>query len=160
MSRLENKKETIEVATRFHEIWREGRKTYNGSYEPKWKKIRKDLNFIESAIPSKTVRISEEGVEVDIANTDFMDLPFDYQEENLLAAEVVVNLLKNKKALTIYEIEQFSSVVHDEWLKRNTWAKGGNLDAPYNMLPEEEKAKDRIQVITGMEAMRISRRTR
>ena len=160
MSRLENKKEIVSLASRFHEDWRAPRKKSDGSYEPRWKKIKKDQEFIKLAEESETIKITENGVEVDIANMSFIELPFDYQEENLLAAEVVVNLLKDKKVLTSDEIEQLASIVHDEWLKRNDWAKGGELDVAYEELPEEEKAKDRVQITTGMEIMKIAKRSR
>lgn len=160
MSRLENKKEIVALASRFHEDWRKPRLREDGSYEPRWKKIKKDEEFIRNAVPCDTVRVTADGVEVDIANTSFEDLPFDYQEENLLAAEVVVNLLQGKKKLSAEEIEQLSSIVHDEWLKRNTWAAGGELDVPYKDLPEVEKAKDRVQVLTGMEVMKVAKHIR
>jgi len=160
MTRLEKKEEIIALASRLHEDWRKPRSKEDGTYEPRWKKIKKDENFIKKVKNSDTVRVSPEGVEVDIANTSFIDLPFDYQEENLLAAEVVVKLLDQKRALSPTEIEELSSVVHDEWLKRNDWAKGGELDVPYKDLPEVEKAKDRVQVLTGMEVMKIPTRNR
>lgn len=160
MSRLDNKKEIISLASQLHEIWRKPRLKEDGTYEPRWKKIRKDIKFIESAVNSDTLRVTKEGVEVDIANTSFIDLPFDYQEENLLAAEVVVNILKGKKCLTTKEIEELSDIVHEEWLKRNTWAKGGELDVPYKELPEVEKAKDRVQVLAGIEMLEIPTKKR
>lgn len=160
MSRLESKKEIVALASRFHEDWRKPRLKEDGTYEPRWKRIKKDKEFIANAVNSDTVRVTADGVEVDIANTSFEDLPFDYQEENLLAAEVVVNLLKGKKKLSAEEIEELSSIVHDEWLKRNTWAAGGELDVPYKDLPEDEKAKDRVQVLAGMEVMKITKNIR
>ena len=156
MSRNELKKEIIDLASRFHEDWRKSRLKEDGTYEPRWKKIKKDEKFIANAKNSDTVRVTSDGVEVDIANTSFIDLPFDYQEENLLAAEVVIKILLNqKKSLTPDEIERLSSIVHDEWLKRNEWAKGGELDVPYKDLPESEKAKDRVQVLAGIEVLKI-----
>ena len=160
MSRLENKEEIISLASRFHEDWRKPRLKEDGTYEPRWKKIKKDQKFIDNAKNSETVKVTADGVEVDIANTSFIDLPFDYQEENLLAAEVVVKLLAEKKSLSTAEIEELSSIVHDEWLERNTWAKDSELDVPYKDLPELEKAKDRVQVLIGMEVMKIPTRNR
>ena len=160
MSRLDKKEEIIALASRLHEDWRKPRLKDDGTYEPRWKKIKKDKEFIANSKPCDTIRITPDGVEVDIANTSFIDLPFDYQEENLLAAEVVVNILKDKKCLTAKEIEELSDIVHEEWLKRNTWAKGGELDIPYKELPEVEKAKDRVQVLSGMEVLGIPTKKR
>jgi hypothetical protein len=41
------------------------------------------------------------------------------------------------------QIEEISSIIHLKWLMMSPWAKGGNLDVPYNSLPEIEKEKDR-----------------
>ncbi len=45
--------------------------------------------------------------------------------------------------LTPAFIEQGSTIIHINWLERNSWAKGGELDKPYAQLPEPEKQKDR-----------------
>lgn len=41
--------------------------------------------------------------------------------------------------------EQVGDEIHNEWLKRNTWAKGGELDVPFAKLPQNEQRKDIIQ---------------
>jgi hypothetical protein len=142
----ENPKEQniLELGSAFHEEWREGRKQEDGSYEPRMK-ITKDEKWI-----------SENGTDqIDIANTLFENLPEDWQKENKVAAEVVMNEIfdakENDEKINEDFIENASSVVHEEWLKRNgDWAEE-EQKKPYIELSEEEKDKDRAQVIKGLE---------
>lgn len=132
-----------------HEAWRETRKTKDGSYEPRMKKT-KDQKYIDSHDGKN---------EVDIANLSFEELPSDWQFENLEAAKVAINqvydVVMNKSNITREQIEKMSSVVHDEWLKRNDWVyhpEYGNPDQakPYEELSPEEQAKDRVQIKEAM----------
>lgn len=132
-----------------HEAWRAGRKKEDGSFEPRIKKT-KDQDYI-NAHGGKT--------EVDIANLSFAELPSDWQFENLEAAKVAIeqvyDVVMNGAPITKEQIEGMSSVVHDEWLKRNDWvfdAQNGNPDQakPYEELSAEEKAKDRVQIKEAM----------
>lgn len=133
-----------------HEAWRAGRKREDGTYEPRIKKT-KDKAYI-SAHNGKN--------EVDIANLTFEELPIDWQYENLEAAKVAIaqtfDIIMSGKKITKEMIEEMSSVVHDEWLKRNDWVLSPEygdpvLARPYAELPEEEKAKDRVQIRQAME---------
>lgn len=146
----ENKKEEsiLELGSVFHEEWREVRKQEDGSYEPRMKET-KDEEWIEKHGTKK----------VDIANTFFEDLPEDWQKENKLAAEVVMNEIfsakKNNQKIDKDFIENASNIVHEEWLKRNgDWAEEGQKK-PYKELSEEEKEKDRAQVLKGLEILHI-----
>lgn len=128
-----------------HEAWRAPRKKEDGTFEPRMKKS-KDEEWNKAHGTD----------DVDIANCSFEELPSNWQFENLEAAKVPIELVydKTKKGeqLTPEEIDQMASVIHEEWLKRNDWVYDANygnptLAVPYNELPEEEKEKDRAQLI-------------
>jgi hypothetical protein len=136
---MEIKKEKFSeiLASKLHDVWRKPRKKADGTYnikikitkDPEWIKLHNNIN------------------EIDIANTNYEDLPSDWKKENLASAIIATNIIydaiKNKTKIDEVFIENASSIIHDEWLKRNTWSKGGELDVPYSKLPEIEKAKDR-----------------
>ena len=127
-----------------HENWRLTRKKDNGKYWPKLKKS-KDLEW-NNIHQSDTV---------DIANTPFSQLPSNLQKENYEAAYIVINLVYdkvlNEEPINNDELEQMGSIIHNEWLKRNTWvfdSEFGNakLALPYDKLPKEEQDKDKSQI--------------
>ena len=132
-----------------HEVWRAGRKLEDGTYEPRIKKT-KDQAYIDAHGGNN---------EVDIANLSFAELTSDWKFENLEAAKVAINqvydVMMGDTPVTKEQIEAMSSVVHDEWLKRNSWVfdpEYGNPDQakPYQELSAEEKAKDRNQIKEAM----------
>jgi hypothetical protein len=142
-------KEAIEslattVASRLHEDWRKTRLNEDGSYEPR----------VKSTSDQEWIASHGGADEVDIANTTFEALPTDWKAENAKAGEVVatelVLLQRNGVEVNPETVEMVASKVHDKWLERNNWAKGGELDVPYAELPEDEKAKDRDQVMIGL----------
>lgn len=128
------------LAYQLHDNWRQTRKKSDGSYEPRIKDT-KDQEWIKNN-GGKT--------QVDIANTIYTKLPSDWQAENKASAVVATDLLysaiEKNKALDKKFIEDSSNKIHIEWLKRNTYAKGGALDVPYSKLPEVEKEKDRAVI--------------
>jgi hypothetical protein len=71
------------------------------------------------------------------------------QQVRVVATELVTSH-RNSEVITPDKVEEIASIVHDKWLERNEWAKGGELDVPYEQLPEDEKAKDRDQVMIGL----------
>jgi len=128
------------IASELHEEWRKTRLLDDGNYDPRVKKT-KDEEWI--AVHG--------GVdEVDIANTPYVDLPADWQAENKAAAEVVVGILVGRNGevdLNDTEVRNATgSAIHSAWLERNSWATGGELDVPFDDLPEVEKSKDIDQV--------------
>lgn len=135
------------LASQYHEGWRASRAKEDGTYEPREKRT----------IDDKWIERQGTNV-VDIANTDFDDLPSDWQKENLDAASVAQGLLELGKKMQIdvtsdLFIERAASSIHDAWLSRHgneDWVKGGELDVPYSELPEEEKVKDRDQILTAV----------
>ena len=88
---------------------------------------------------------------VDIANTEFEDLPYNWQYENFEAAKVAVDLVYerviNWLEITPEMIEEMSKIVHEKRLERN-WIEWSfeNQRVDYEDLSEEEKGKDRIQI--------------
>jgi len=94
----EQRQELItKLANLMHEKWREARKKEDGAYEPRIKKTE-DILWTEKHDGKN---------EVDIANTDFGELPKDWQEENLLSAKVAVE-----------KIEEALYLIHDKCLFR------------------------------------------
>jgi hypothetical protein len=109
-----------------------------GNYEPRIK-TTKDEKWIEEHGSS----------EVDIANTDYVNLPEDWQAENKAAAAVVVGIMVENNGEVGLEGEQFYEIgekIHSAWLDRNEWAKGGELDVPFHELSPEEQDKDISQI--------------
>ena len=136
-----DKSEIIErVASVFHEKWRENRLIGNGKYKP----------MIEKSDDKEWNKKHWTDM-VDIANTEFEDLPSNRKHENLEAAKVAVNLvyekIVNKEKVDSKSIEEMSKIVHKKWLERNgvQWSFE-NQRFDYEELSEEEKAKDRIQI--------------
>lgn len=105
--------------------------------------------------------------DVDIANLSFEELPSNWQYENLEAARVAIeqvwkNLMFMEK-ITDEMVEKMASNVHDAWLSRNDWVydkEYGNPDQakPYEELSEEEKVKDREQIIQARQKVEAYQR--
>lgn len=135
------------LASKFHEQWRADRLQDDGTFEPREKQT-KDAAWIERTGSDV----------VDIANTDFTDLPKDWQAENANAASVVVDLLAARDGRVDLSDEptrnEVGDIVHTAWLARNEWARGGELDVPFADLSDTEQAKDINQVSTALEVFR------
>jgi hypothetical protein len=120
----------MNLASILHDAWRAPRKLEggDGTYGPRIKST------------SDTAWISRHGVDVcDIANTDFVDLPADWQAENLAAAESALRII-----LIHHDLESASAALHEDWMQRNPKAAWNAAQhVPYAELPEDEKAKDR-----------------
>lgn len=128
------------VASIFHERWRKNRLQNDGKYEPMIEKSEDEQWNMEHWIDV-----------VDIANTEFEDLPSNWKYENLEAAKIAVDLVYGKvvswEKINSEMIEELSKVVHQKWWERNgvLWSFE-NQRVDYEELLEEEKAKDRIQI--------------
>ena len=137
------------VASIFHEEWRKNRLQNDSKYEP----------MIEKSEDKE--RNNKYWTDlVDIANTKFEDLPSNWQYENLKVARVVIDLVYDKivagEEITPEMVEEMSSVVHEAWMKRKKKKKENrpHLFVPYSELPEEEKAKDRDQILQAIEIIK------
>ena len=133
-----------------HEEWRKG---YAAKPE------NRDENWVVKPRIKKTkdeAWIKEHGTdEVDIYYTPFKDLPSDKKWDNLAAAKEAIDLVFDTVMgweITQERIEEISSIVHENRMKRNSWEKDTRpeLFVPYSELPEEEKAKDRAQVLQAI----------
>ena len=127
-----------------HEAWRALRKREDGTFEPRIKKSK-----------DEAWNASHGTDEVDIANCSFEELPSNWQYENLEAARVAIELVYDKtisqEPITQEELEEMGSVIHEEWLKRNTWVYDPNYGDPklavsYLQLSKEEQDKDKAQI--------------
>ena len=85
----------------------------------------------------------------------FSQLSAASQKDNLEAAVAVIQLVYDKviagKRITKKELEQMAAIVHEEWLKRNSWVFDPNygkpeLAVPYTELSPEEQKKDLAQI--------------
>ena len=61
--------------------------------------------------------------------------------------------------ITNEELKEMASVVHDEWLKRNSWVYDPNygnplLAVPFSELSKEEQDKDIAQLIPAIEKVK------
>ena len=97
------------------------------------------------------VAIADDGkIYLDILNSSYSELSDDWKGENKFSAEVAMDeiykAIDNGATLDDDFIESASSVIHDKWMERNSWAKEQQpeLFVPYNELSEEEKEKDRV----------------
>ena len=133
------------IASLLHQDWQLTRLQEDGSFEPRIKGT-KDADWSAN---------HDGATELDIANTAYEDLPEDWKAENKAAGEVVSSLLESLGTdVNLQDPDQRTSVgnqIHDAWLSRNEWAKGGNLDVPFDDLPADEQAKDLNQMAIGLE---------
>jgi hypothetical protein len=137
------------LAVTFHELWLRTRRVVpdgalyaDGRLVPRIKPTT-DEAWIEQ----------HDGVDsVDIASEFMPDLPSDWKAENLAAAEVIDTLIQDFGGVDRIDLsdetvrEACGATVHDEWLKRNEYAKGSVLDVPFRELPVDEQAKDLVQL--------------
>lgn len=142
--RVEIAKQVAELASLLHDKWRASRKKEDGVFEPQIE-TTKDQTWIETHGTDQ----------VDITNTNYADLPKDWQGENKASAEVAINEVwiakTENKSLNEAFIEQVSHIIHQQWLERNgSWAPV-EQNKPYSELSDEEKDKDRAIVRKAIE---------
>lgn len=145
------------IASALHEDWRKTRLNADGTYEPRWKKV-KDIEFVKNLdlenMPSN-VRITNDVVEIDIANSTYDMLSEDWKAENKAAAEVVATIFEKEETIgRKMTRDEVGTIIHNEWLKRNDWVYNpeyGNpaLTVPFAELPADEQAKDIDQYKIG-----------
>lgn len=135
------------VAGQAHDDWR-----------AEWRRQNGDKPRIKQTTDANWSAMHAGASELDIAATAYADLPSDWQGENKLGAEVVVDeVLKaasNNRSFDAAFIEEAAAVVHAKWVERNgSWA-AAELKVPYVDLSEGEKEKDRIFVRRAIESFR------
>ena len=141
------------TASQLHKNWRKEFALNNGNETPRWKKI-KDIEFVasldESNLPA-TIRKQEDIWEIDIAHTPFEKLSSDWQYENMEAGKIVAGLVMRSKIENLSK-DEVGTIIHNEWLKRNEWAKDDPiLSLPFEKLPKDEQKKDIIQYAICLE---------
>jgi hypothetical protein len=97
-----------------------------------------------------------DGVEYDVANLDYNELPERVQESNVMlardACDAVISAVTDGRTIDSDFIEEAADEQHQQWVAENkAWAEP-RLLAPYNELDEATKQKDRDVVI---EAVRV-----
>lgn len=142
---LEIESEAVKaLASELHENWRKTRLKEDGSFEPRVKATKDEAWIVEHGTD-----------QVDIANTKYEGLPSDWKAENKAASEVIVGIMIERNGqINLDDPAQRSeigTVIHDAWLNRNDWARGGELDVPFDQLPPEEQAKDIDQLIIAQQ---------
>lgn len=144
------------IASQLHEDWRKTRLREDGTYEPRWKATKSanfDANLDRDNLPTY-IRVNEDGsVEIDIANCSYENLSPAWQAENKAAAEVVADILAREAHGERFSLDEVGAIIHDQWLLRNDWAKGGDLDKPFADLPKVEQDKDLDQYRIGLEEL-------
>lgn len=140
------------VAAEFHEDWREKFLHDNGG------RARRMKSTTDAAW------IAKNGTDrVDIAHTRFDALPADWQAENAAAATVATNFVANHLDTLGTPRDRAKTIgagaehVHNEWLKRNKWAKGSDLDVPFKKLPHREQLKDMAHINAVLSHLEPSR---
>lgn len=137
------------IWSKFHEERRKSMIKSDWKYESR----------IETTTDQERIKKHNWETKVDIINTKFEDLPNDRKKENLEAAKVAVDLvyekILNREQITPEMIGEMSEIVHNERLKRNwiAWSFE-NQRVEYKDLIEEEKAKDRNQIIRAIEIIK------
>ena len=96
--------------------------------------------------------------EVDIANTNYENLPADCRKEIEASASVAVGvtadgLRSGQRVSESAFVESASAKVHEAWVKRNDASAPPEQRLPYAQLSEAEKAKDRVFVLKALEIL-------
>jgi len=131
--------------------------TSKSSTKPRREPSQEFITSLNSNQLPSNIRVVDGKYEIDIANSTYNQLSPDWQYENKEAGKVASELVirGQRQYVSIHnqvcwnssygeylDREQVGNKIHNEWLKRNTWAKGGELDVPFKDLPPHEQAKD------------------
>ncbi|HSX16407.1 MAG TPA: hypothetical protein VLF40_06455, partial [Candidatus Saccharimonadales bacterium] len=136
--------DVMRLASVSHNAWRSGRRLPDGSYNPRPKSTK-----------DEAWTVAHDGLTVvDIANTDFPDLPADWQEESKASARVA---LREAYQVALYGVEDnlgdsfmhyqqrvddAGNVIHIEWLGRNHATATKQQRRAFARLSADEQQKD------------------
>lgn len=156
-----------ELASKLHEQWKNTYKKQNPeattrikiNVNGKWKNYPQDLNSMSEAEKAEAEQIvkdnpdhSTTGICEDLLNTPFANLSDKWKQENIGAAAFILDLLMKEELSRTYPgivpgtLEQgYAPKVHKNWSKNNPWSDLSKV--AYHDLPEDEKQKDRDQVL-------------
>ena len=146
---IQSKDFILTLASLLHDKWRENRwRDASQDYEPR----------IKTTKDEQWIKVNGGVTEIDIANTDFIGLPKDWQAENEASAQVAAmllsNALKSGTSLDNDFIEMASAVIHEKWLDRNHAFASDDQKFIYEDLSEDEKDKDRVIIKKAIELYR------
>ena len=135
--------------SKFHDEWRKSMAQEDWTYASRIEKVL-DENWIQQ---------HNWKTEVDIVNTEFEDLPSNRKYENLEAAKVAISLVLEKvlhwEEINSEMLEEMAEIVHNKWLERNWMEWSFDFQrVSYNQLSEDEKAKDRNQLLQAIEIVK------
>lgn len=135
--------------SKFHDEWRKSMAQEDWTYASRIEKVL-DENWIQQ---------HNWKTEVDIVNTEFEDLPSNRKYENLEAAKVAISLVSEKvlhwEEINSESLEEMAEIVHNKWLERNWMEWSFDFQrVSYDQLSEEEKAKDRNQLLQAIEIVK------
>ena len=116
------------ISSALHEAWKQSRVQDDGTFEPR-------LKFVND-------------VEYDIANMAFNELPKQFQNSNLIAAQTASRFVEDAYAAgrditSRGFMEDAAKHQHDVWVDAHVALASAELLVPYRSLPEEEKEKNR-----------------
>src|SRR3989344_724582 len=147
-----NQEQLVEqVGSKLHDVWREPRRINNTNlFEPRVK-TTKDQIWIAAHDGQN---------QVDIANSDYGELPEEWQAENKASAEAAISeimtAVESGIPLDDNFIESASAAQHVTWLERNSSWVPEEHKLPYDQLSEAEKQKDRDVVATAVAVFQAS----
>ena len=116
---------------------------------------------LRSAEPLGLTRKQIIEMTVDLSTTDFDDLPAYWQRVNFNSAISMISIMQANGGPEVilglnfqdcWTASHFGALVHQAWLAQpeNSWAKGGPLDVPFELLPLKEQDKD-IQQLRSLQ---------
>ena len=135
--------------SKFHDEWRKSMAQEDWTYASR----------IEKVLDENRIQQHNWKTEVDIVNTEFEDLPSNRKYENLEAAKVAISLVSEKvlnwEEINSESLEEMAEIVHNKWLERNWMEWSFDFQrVNYDQLSEEEKAKDRNQLLQAIEIVK------
>jgi len=84
------------------------------------------------------------GVYVDIMNSEYGDLPGDWQEANRVSAQGAAQLIADSILENgSWDMEEVAEKIHQQWLEANPWAADGEQGRPFSELSPEDQERDR-----------------
>ena len=122
---------------------------------------------IEEVAGNNGITVEEaEALTIDLATATFDEMSEHWRKVNIESAKGMIALLPSfgngdpdygaeilKAELAVPDFNtqaKYAAILHDVWLRlpANSWALGGDLDRPFDELPEEEQAKDVQQLMS------------
>ena len=122
---------------------------------------------IEEVAGNNGITVEEaEALTIDLATATFDEMSEHWRKVNIESAKGMIALLpsfgngdpdygaeilKAELAVPDFNVQaKYAAILHDAWLRlpANSWALGGDLDRPFDELPEEEQAKDVQQLMS------------